>query len=89
MIRFERPRVAMDFRALSASLDGIDPPGVVQIMTPDEQRAELAAALKAHINTRVQAGRVRRGHPIGSFFDLEDDACCPSLLHASQDESAA
>lgn len=72
-IRFERPRVALDFRALADSLpakvDGVGEADAV----PRVPNALFSDVLKAHINRAVQAGRVRRGLAPGEPFDIEAD----------------
>lgn len=72
-IRFERPRVALDFRALADSLPAkVDGVGEIEVM-PARADGYFLGTLKAHINAAVRAGRVRRGLPSGRPFDLDDD----------------
>lgn len=72
-IRFERPRVALDFRALADSLpakvDGVGEADAV----PRVPNALFSDVLRAHINRAVQSGRIRRGLPAGEPYDLEAD----------------
>lgn len=72
MLKFERPRVALDFRALADSLPAAVS-GLGEVSCPEIPDNSFASALKAHVNRAVQSGRVRRGLPAGEPFDLEDD----------------
>lgn len=57
--RFERQKVPLDFRSLSASLAAAAPP-------------PIDAKLKTHIAATVMAARIIRGEPAGEYFDIED-----------------
>lgn len=72
MLKFERPRVALDFRALADSLPAAVS-GLGEVSCPGFPDSSTEAALKAHINRAVQAGRVRRGLAPGEPFDIEAD----------------
>lgn len=71
-IRFERPRVALDFRALADSLPA-KAAGLGETTLDFAEGRSTLAALKAHINAAVQACRVRRGLPAARPFDLDED----------------